>query len=135
MLDADKHDDVFCLAFPTLFKSMVTGEQTLRKLGSFLGCVFIHDRKLRHSNIDLLTLLLWRQCDCKDPNYKPPTTPAPKCANEGWKGDGNCDDGNNNSGCEYDGGDCCASTVNNKKNKVKKKYCSKCECLDPHHAS
>merc|ERR1712078_231902 len=44
-------------------------------------------------------------------------------------GDGNCDDENNNKGCEYDGGDCCAKTVDGYE--VSKKYCSKCECVDP----
>merc|ERR1712083_1216628 len=46
-----------------------------------------------------------------------------------YVGDGNCDDANNNCGCEYDKGDCCAKTV--KGGKVKKDYCKKCECLDP----
>ena len=41
-----------------------------------------------------------------------------------WKGDGPCDDGNNNCGCEWDGGDCCGDNVNTD-------YCSACECLDP----
>lgn len=34
-----------------------------------------------------------------------------------------CDDGNNNCGCGWDGGDCCG---NNNMN-----YCDDCECLDP----
>ena len=43
------------------------------------------------------------------------------------KGDGNCDDGNNNAGCNYDGGDCCPgddppSGWDN--------YCLVCECLE-----
>merc|ERR1712187_985086 len=70
-----------------------------------------------------------KQCQCLDPNYKPPTTPAPKCGNVDWKGDGNCDDVNNNGGCEYDGGDCCATTV--KGGIVERKFCSTCACLDP----
>ena len=41
-----------------------------------------------------------------------------------WKGDGFCDDGNNNKVCEYDGGDCCGSNV-------KDDYCSECLCLEP----
>merc|ERR1712036_118571 len=45
-----------------------------------------------------------------------------------FKGDGNCDDENNNCGCDYDGGDCCAKTLGKA---VVKKYCKKCECLDP----
>ena len=40
------------------------------------------------------------------------------------KGDGWCDDENNNYGCEWDGGDCCGPKVLNK-------FCKKCQCLDP----
>merc|ERR1712224_499478 len=69
------------------------------------------------------------ECACLDPSYVPPTTPAPTCGNEAWKGDGNCDDVNNNKGCEYDGGDCCEGT--SKGGKVRTKFCAKCECLDP----
>ena len=39
-----------------------------------------------------------------------------------YKGDGNCDDENNNKGCEYDGGDCCYKTVSG--GAVKKDYCT-----------
>ena len=39
-----------------------------------------------------------------------------------YKGDGNCDDDNNNDGCDYDGGDCCAKSVKN--GKVKTKFCN-----------
>merc|ERR1739848_560137 len=46
-----------------------------------------------------------------------------------YKGDGNCDDENNNKGCEYDGGDCCYKTV--KGGTVKKDYCKECKCIDP----
>ena len=31
------------------------------------------------------------------------------CGSYQWKGDGACDDQNNNAGCDWDGGDCCAS--------------------------
>ena len=51
------------------------------------------------------------------------------CPNPEWKGDGFCDDGNNNAVCNYDGGDCCGDNVN-------MNYCSECQCLDPgytHH--
>ena len=30
----------------------------------------------------------------------------------GWIGDGYCDDGANNSDCDFDGGDCCGPNVN-----------------------
>ena len=60
------------------------------------------------------------QCKCIDPdNLGEPTG----CVSPAYKGDGNCDDGNNNEGCEYDGGDCCATTAKN--GKVKTKYCKK----------
>ena len=39
-------------------------------------------------------------------------------------GDGECDDENNNCGCEWDGGDCCGNDVHTT-------YCDKCACLDP----
>ena len=38
------------------------------------------------------------------------------CAKPSWKGDGNCDDDNNNCGCGWDAGDCCGANV-------KKTYC------------
>ena len=44
------------------------------------------------------------------------------CGNPDWKGDGHCDDDNNNEGCNWDGGDCCGANVDTT-------YCSVCECL------
>jgi len=64
-------------------------------------------------------------CKCLDPNPKAPT---PKCGQPSYKGDGICDDVNNNKGCEFDGGDCCGSQVN-------VKYCTVCKCLDPSKSS
>ena len=46
------------------------------------------------------------------------------CSNPNWKGDNSCDDGNNNAGCDFDGGDCCGSNVDTT-------WCDDCECLDP----
>ena len=46
------------------------------------------------------------------------------CGNSSWKGDGSCDDENNNEGCDFDGGDCCGSNVN-------KAYCTGCKCKTP----
>eukprot|EP00750_Incisomonas_marina_P025928 INCI5783.1.p1 GENE.INCI5783.1~~INCI5783.1.p1 ORF type:complete len:328 (+),score=59.19 INCI5783.1:135-1118(+) len=46
------------------------------------------------------------------------------CAVKSWRGDGQCDDDNNNCGCNWDAGDCCnpaATTL----------YCTDCSCLDP----
>merc|ERR1712038_2036649 len=36
---------------------------------------------------------------------------AGTCKIPEWKGDGYCDDENNNSECAWDGGDCCGSDV------------------------
>ena len=43
------------------------------------------------------------------------------CLVKDWKKDGECDDGNNNPGCEWDGGDCCGD-------KIKKDWCKDCIC-------
>ena len=43
------------------------------------------------------------------------------CGLPKYRGDGNCDDENNNKDCGYDGGDCCAKTVAG--GQVKKNYC------------
>jgi len=55
-----------------------------------------------------------------------PSTRKEGCIVPSWRGDNYCDDGNNNEGCDYDGGDCCGSNVN-------KTYCQNCECLDPNN--
>ena len=60
------------------------------------------------------------QCNCIDPDNL--GEPAATCGSPGYKGDGNCDDANNNEGCDYDGGDCCSKTAKN--GKVKTKYCT-----------
>ena len=41
-----------------------------------------------------------------------------------YQGDRQCDDKNNNCGCDWDGGDCCGSSAG-------VSYCSQCKCLDP----
>ena len=65
------------------------------------------------------------QCKCIDPkNLGEP--PKDACRSVKYIGDGNCDDGNNNKGCGYDGGDCCYKTV--KGGQVNKKYCSEVGC-------
>jgi hypothetical protein len=46
------------------------------------------------------------------------------CAVKSWRGDGQCDDDNNNCGCNWDGGDCCGDNV-------QQLYCTSCFCLDP----
>ena len=63
------------------------------------------------------------QCKCLDPSKQ---NCKGTCGAEKFKGDGVCDDNNNNCGCDYDGGDCCANTV--KGGKLNTNYCQKCEC-------
>ena len=41
---------------------------------------------------------------------------AAACGQIKHKGDGWCDDDNNNAGCAWDGGDCCKGTVTESKN-------------------
>ena len=60
------------------------------------------------------------QCKCIDPkNQGKPSKST--CGSPKYKGDGNCDDNNNNKGCDYDGGDCCAKSV--KGGTLKTKFC------------
>jgi len=77
-------------------------------------------------------------CECLDPDNQGEGEAAPTCGKPQFKGDGNCDDDNNNAACEYDGGDCCAKTVKNKRGistgTVIQKFCSECTCLDPNGA-
>jgi len=65
-------------------------------------------------------------CSCIDPKQTKKCNG--KCKSKTYKGDGNCDDGNNNCGCDYDGGDCCPTA---KRPKVKKTYCQVCKCINP----
>ena len=53
----------------------------------------------------------------------PSGTTASGGCNQGWIGDGYCDDITNNLDCTYDGGDCCGSNVNTQ-------YCTECLCLE-----
>lgn len=61
---------------------------------------------------------------CMGKQSPKPTPPEPKktCGAPDYEGDGNCDDYNNNAGCAYDGGDCCAKSVEG--GEVKTKYCN-----------
>merc|ERR1712176_1343354 len=67
-------------------------------------------------------------CKCLDPDNQGGKVPVNPCGVPKYKGDKNCDDENNNAGCNYDGGDCCKKTVGKD---VVKKYCKICKCLDP----
>merc|ERR1712151_557612 len=67
-----------------------------------------------------------KQCKCLDPN--PKSSKETACGQKEYKGDGNCDDDNNNADCDFDGGDCCEKSLGGA---VKKDYCKQCKCLDP----
>ena len=68
-----------------------------------------------------------QECLCLDPKQQDTTTPSSctdTCGDQNRKGNGLCDDENNNCGCEWDGGDCCGGLLR----------CTgseKCDCLDP----
>ena len=48
------------------------------------------------------------------------------CKEPKYKGDGLCDDINNTTDCDWDGGDCCSQYIPDWN-----KYCFECECFDP----
>jgi len=59
------------------------------------------------------------------PTQGPPTeAPPPSDCIDQWIEDGYCDDENNNAACQFDGGDCCANTMENWN-----MYCSECACV------
>merc|ERR1712210_181229 len=66
-----------------------------------------------------------KDCSCVDPKQKKKCNG--KCGAKAYVGDGNCDDNNNNCGCNYDGGDCCPKGSK----PVSKKYCTICKCINP----
>merc|ERR1711939_878917 len=70
-----------------------------------------------------------KQCKCLDPKNQNDPNCKGGCGAAKYKGDSNCDDENNNCGCQYDGGDCCTKSLGGKP--VNKKYCKQCKCLDP----
>ena len=59
-----------------------------------------------------------------DPNYN---EPEHTCGSPSYVHDYSCDDENNNSGCNWDGGDCCGD-----QNKDSS-WCTECACLDPNY--
>ena len=65
------------------------------------------------------------ECLCLDPNYEgDPNNEISYCTGwSDWKGDGYCDDENNNSECDWDGGDCCGLDVDTS-------FCTECACLE-----
>ena len=66
-------------------------------------------------------------CACLDPDDTSTGECGASCGASNFVGDGFCDDGNNNCGCDWDKGDCCG-----KSGKAKQfDYCDDCACLDP----
>merc|ERR1712151_135921 len=63
------------------------------------------------------------ECKCKDCTEKDKCVKdiKGKCGATKYVGDGFCDDGNNNAGCNWDKGDCCGSKNNYS-------YCKECKC-------
>ena len=65
------------------------------------------------------------ECACLDPL----AVCTGRCGlGAGFRGDGYCDDNNNNCGCDWDGGDCCGASNNYQ-------FCVKCACADPEFTS
>merc|ERR1712032_1152144 len=86
-------------------------------------------RLLREITQEAVNKKYCKQCKCLDPKNQPTANCKGSCGAANYKKDGNCDDENNNCGCDYDGGDCCAKSLGGKA--VNKKYCKQCKCLDP----
>ena len=68
-----------------------------------------------------------KDCKCLDCKFEHETDECTKqikgkCGQKKWKGDKNCDDENNNAGCDWDGGDCCGANNYD--------FCKECKCLD-----
>merc|ERR1712139_24194 len=84
------------------------------------------------SNNGILNKKYCKVCKCLDPKNQQDANCKGTCGAAQYKGDGNCDDANNNCGCGYDGGDCCAGSV--KGGKVTTAYCKACICKDPKYA-
>ena len=57
--------------------------------------------------------------------YISTTTTDLTCGNLAWIGDGFCDDGSNIEDCDYDGGDCCLDSTNDK---IIEGLCYQCTC-------
>ena len=67
-----------------------------------------------------------KECKCKDPSFGGTVDKQP-CFNSKLRGDGNCDDENNNPECDFDGGDCCTDT--------RHLQCHDCICKDQNHSN
>jgi len=70
-----------------------------------------------------------RMYGCEESGVTTTTPPPSSCGIPDDKGDGWCDDVNNNAGCNWDDGDCCPP--NSIENPNWNGACSKCKCLDP----
>ena len=78
--------------------------------------------------INDVNVILYLQCKCVDPDNQQDNPTDPTCGLPDYKGDGICDDGNNNKGCVYDGGDCCDKTTTATGGKVIKSFCKEVGC-------
>lgn len=68
-------------------------------------------------------------CECLDPDNQVDADHVnciQGCYTLDYYGDGFCDDSNNVCGCDWDGGDCCGSSISFL-------YCSECNCRDPNY--
>jgi len=79
------------------------------------------------------TQYFWcQECECKNGTSTGTEMPGVSCTgvcdHTDWKSDTHCDDGNNNCGCDWDGGDCCGDAISTA-------YCTDCQCLDPDSTS
>merc|ERR1712051_211445 len=81
------------------------------------------------SSGDKLQFKYCKTCKCLDPS-KAKASCSGTCQTPTFKGDKRCDDGNNNCGCNWDGGDCCGKSGD----KHQFAYCANCQCVDPSKA-
>ena len=71
-----------------------------------------------------------QECLCLDPNFVEPDWDS--CGDPWFWNDGECDGYNNNSGCHWDGGDCCGEDViPTGLCKYQDSWYTECACLDP----
>ena len=111
-----------------------------RKYGIINPWIGIHDIHVENRTVYASdkTTVTWSNWDANEPNnendgedcvhlytYDHAADLDNNCASPN-KGDGMCDDGNNNKQCGWDGGDCCGVGDN----VWQYHYCSVCECLE-----
>ncbi len=111
----DFNDDT---SYEDIYKDKVTGETINLGTHDHQGCdhsgedgVMDYDWKTGWSTCSAFDILNYCRthdnCDCLDPITPDETVCGGSCGNPDGKGNGYCEDENNNAFCEYDGGDCC----------------------------